>query len=252
MLATGVALAQAQSQPAPTSGARDLFYFAPAEKEMLPPIRKPAPAKTPVTASATAGSVSKAAAPSPAPAALSGARHLGLRYMLLLVKNGRQEAVDPDRNFNKGECVALQFEANHSGYLYVLAKESSGNWHALFPSEELADERNVIDPGQKVRTPQTSCFEIDDPPGTETLFVVLSRAPRDILELQDSIKGAPGRLNSAVEQMSKQFGGSRDLAVRRPPKTPQPKEPVEQAVYVVDASGKPTSTVVTKVEIRHR
>src|SRR5262249_36054112 len=152
-------------------------------------------------------------APAPRPAA--GAPHLGLRYTLLLVKGNRSDAVDPDRNFRKGDCVAIEFEANRSGYLYVLAKESSGNWHTLFPSEDSAAVRSVIDPGQKILTPRPACFEIDDPPGTETLFVALSRAPRDIADLQDSIKGSPGKVTSTVEQLNQSFG-TRDLAIRRP------------------------------------
>jgi hypothetical protein len=55
-----------------------------------------------------------------------------------------------------------------------------------------------------------------------------------------------GRVKSAVEQMTRQFG-TRDLAIRKPAKAAP-----EQSVYVVNSSRKPSSTVVTKVEIRHR
>ena len=48
-------------------------------------------------------------------------------------------------------------------------------------------------PGKKIRAPKEYCFEISDPPGTETLFVVLSRSPRDFFELYDAIK-APAHL----------------------------------------------------------
>jgi hypothetical protein len=247
-----VAAVWAQTQPkqapqAPTSGARDLFYFGAHEKDELPPI-----SKTPPPATNKKSPAAGQKRPAPPPSSAAGAPHLGLRYTLLLVKGNRSDAVDPDRNFRRGDCVAIEFEANRSGYLYVLAKESSGNWHTLFPSEELADERNVIDPGQKIRTPRTTCFEIDDPPGTETLFVALSRAPRDIADLQESINGSPGKVTSTVEQLDQSFG-TRDLAIRRPSgQAAAPKESSEQAVYVVTSSNKPASTVVTKVEIRHR
>jgi hypothetical protein len=128
----------------------------------------------------------------------------------------------------------------------------------------------VADPGQKVRAPKDYCFEIGDPPGTETLFVVLSRSPRDFFELYDAIKTpakeAPanssrstsnpvqmadaGRVNSAVEKMAKTFG-TRDLVIKKvTPATD--RQGTDYSVYVVNGSDKPSSTVVKKVEIRHR
>jgi hypothetical protein len=269
----------------PAEGARDLFFFGTAPKDQLPPIAHPA---APPNAGKAAPPAAKGAtAPASAqpgraanPAAALGALHLGLRYTLLLVTSpgDRGQPADPARNFRKGDCVAVDLEANRSGYLYVLAKQSSGDWIPLFPTPELADQSNRIDPGQVIRTPKQTCFEIDDPPGTETLFVVLSRNPRDIGELADSIKGpgdtprqspgptqiaAAGKVNSAVEQIAQEFG-TRDLPfteVAKPAAPPAPvqkaaakqvdkKEP-EHAVYVVNGSSKPAFTLVTKVEIHH-
>ena len=166
---------------------------------------------------------------------------------------------------------ATEVESNQSGYLYVLSKQSSGGWLPLFPSSEMPNESNVIDPGQKVRAPKEYCFEIGDPPGTETLFVVLSRSPRDFFELYDAIKTPPANaapansskstsnpvqladarmVNSAVEKMAKAFG-TRDLVIKKvTPATD--KQETDYAVYVVNGSDKPSSTVVKKVEIRHR
>src|ERR1019366_293806 len=179
--------------------------------------------------------------------------HLGFRYTLALVNltSGKAEAVDPDRDFRKGECVRIEVESNHSGYLYVLSKQSSGGWLPLFPSSEMPDESNVLDPGQKVRAPKDYCFEIADPPGTETLFVVLSRSPRDFFELYDAIKNPPSaapanttqsnsnpvqmadmRVNSAVEKMAKTFG-MRDLVIRKV--TPAAdRQDTDYSVYVVN------------------
>ncbi|MCX6633411.1 MAG: hypothetical protein NTW28_37930, partial [Candidatus Solibacter sp.] len=116
--------------------------------------------------------------------------------------------------------------------------------------------------------PKDYCFELNDPPGTETLFVVLSRSPRDFFELYDAIKApvnpapansprsnpvqlADARLvNSAVEKMAKAFG-TRDLVIKKvTPATD--KQETDYSVYVVNGSDKPSSTVVKKVEIRHR
>jgi hypothetical protein len=191
--------------------------------------------------------------------------NLGLRYTLLLVgKSGAGgQVTDPERNFHKGDCVAVNLESNRSGYLYVLAKESSGDWDPLFPAAGTRQENNRIDPGQVVRVPPHSCFEIEDPPGAETLFVVLSRNLRDIDELAESIKNPGGKTNLAVDHVAQQFG-TRELSYRAvvntepaaPPAsaapTAAPRKTPEHAVYVVTGSDKPASTLVTRVEIRHQ
>jgi hypothetical protein len=255
---------QQQKGAPPASGARELYYFGAGAKDKLPPIQKTA---APVVAAAPK-QPRKAAPTSDSNAAV----HLGLRYNLVLVDpdSGRSEPADSDRVFKKGDCLALDFDANRSGYLYVMVKQSSGNWQPLIPSPEASDEVNVIDPGQAVRAPRSHCFEISDPPGTETLFVVLSRDPSDFYELYQGIKGgnttpvrqptatprdpvqvADARMvNNAVSQMSKQFG-TRDLVIRRVAK-PVDSRDVPNSVYVVNASDKPSSTVVTQIAIKHR
>ena len=270
----GLVAQEPQSQPK-TEGTRDLYYFGATQKDTLPPIRKvstAARAKSTAAPTLSAGTETDRAPATPgASEDAAGVQHLGFRYTVQLVNqtSGKAEAVDPDRDFRKGECVRLEVESNHSGYLYVLSKQSSGGWLPLFPSSEMPDESNVADPGQKVRAPKDYCFEIADPPGTETLFVVLSRSPRDFFELYDAIKNPPSaapanstrsssnpvqmadmRVNSAVEKMAKTFG-TRDLVIRKV--TPvADRQDSDYSVYVVNGSDRPSSTVVKKVEIRHR
>jgi hypothetical protein len=259
-----LAAAASFAQPPAGSGARELYFFGAGEKDKLPSIQKAsAPKQT-----AAAPKQRKPAPPDEAPAA---AVHLGLRYNLVLVDQAtnRSEPVDSDRVFKKGDCVAIEFDANRSGYLYVMAKQSSGDWQPLLPSPEMTDEANIIDPGQRLRVPRGYCFEISDPPGTETLFVVLSRDPRDFYELYQGIKGggAPspsrptttprdpvqvadaGVVNNAVSQMAKQFG-TRDLVIRKVSKPVDSRE-VPNSVYVVNRSDKPSATVVTQLLIKH-
>lgn len=280
LLAVGGGLMAQQPQPPKkVEGARDLFYFGATQKDALPPIQKVStPARLPKSAAAatqSAGSQSGRAPVGPGAAAdvadPAGVPHLGFRYTLALVNatSGKAEAVDPDRDFRKGECVRIEVESNHSGYLYILSKQSSGGWLPLFPSPEMPDESNVADPGQRVRAPKDYCFEISDPPGTETLFVVLSRSPRDFFELYDAVKtpgatpantsrpasnplqmASAGKMNSAVEKMAKTFG-TRDLVMKKVT-TAADKQESDYSVYVVNGSDKPSSTVVKKVEIRHR
>jgi hypothetical protein len=276
IFAAGGVLAAQQQPPQPKSqGARDLYYFGATQKDELPPIRKvsaPARSTKPATAVTQSAGGQAGRVPVTPGAAVEAASvpHLGFRYTVALVNQttGKAESVDPDRDFRKGECVRIELESNQSGYLYVLSKQSSGTWLPLFPSPEMPGESNVIDPGQKVRAPKDYCFEINDPPGTETLFVALSRSPRDFFDLYDAIKTPPAAepanakpasnpvqmadarlVNSAVEKMAKSFG-TRDLVIKKvTPATD--KQETDYGVYVVNGSDKPSSTVVKKVEIRH-
>jgi Domain of unknown function (DUF4384) len=251
---TGCAFSQQSNE---STGARELFYFAKSPKDKLAPIVKTPPSKSP-----------KGTAQPPAGGA--GALHLGLRYTLVLVTDARKsETVDSDRLFHNGECVAIDFEANRSGYLYVLAKQASGDWLPLLPSLEMPGESNILNPEGTTRVPKDYCFEMKNPPGTETLFVVLSRDPRDVYELNEGIKGnttepqpkpparasAPAQVanarevNTAVQRMSQQFG-SRDIAFR---KITQPQDSQEPAhvVYAVNSSSKPASSIAIRIAIRH-
>ena len=243
-----------------TSEARELFYLAVAPKEKLPPIRRASDSQgSKPQGPSTTGPSSTQPAPAPPPA-----RNLGIRYNLLLAGPNHDTPVDSDHLFHRGDEVAIQVEANHSGYLYVLARQSSGEFRALVPSEEMTDESNIIDPGKRMRVPAGYNFVINDPPGAEHLVLIFSRDPQDFNELYQSIRNqqnprprqpagsvqmADARLSDAVNRMKEQFG-TRDIAIRR---VSQPLESGEPAgsVYVVNTSAIPSSSIVTELQIRH-
>jgi hypothetical protein len=253
-LSAGLACAQAENQ-----GARELYYAAMVQKDPPPPGRRTAPADA-GPKSATAGTVTPVS---------TAAVHLGMRYNLVLVdaNSGATQAAAPNRMFRTGECFAIEIESNRSGFLYVLAKQSSGSWHPLLPSTEaeMGTENNVITAGTKVRVPLRHCFELQNPPGVETLFVVLSREPRDTFELQElkvpptrqgTAKAAPTEIADAsiedgtVSHIREQFG-TRDIAIKRVSAPLAAAEPAE-AVYVVNSSNSPTSNLAAQIEVHHR
>jgi hypothetical protein len=253
--------APAQQKPEP-EGARELYYRAMVQKDPPPPVRR---------AAARSGGV-------PAPAATApdntGAMHLGLRYNLVLVDadSGSAQPAAPDRMFRAGDCFAIDLEANRAGFLYVLAKQSSGSWQPLLPSTDpdMATESNAIVPGKKIRIPLEHCFELRNPPGVETLFVVLSREPRDTFELYENTKapgatqtpGAPRRTaasvqvadasvtDGAVTRLREQFG-SRDIAIKKVSQPLGAAEPPE-SVYVVNSSSSPSSNLAAQIDVHHR
>jgi hypothetical protein len=260
VLMIGAAVNAAGQSTSESEGARRLYYLSVRPKDTLAPL------------STGTGTGSPASSPAGKP---SGAVHLGFRYNVVLVdpSSGKSTAVDSNRNFHSGECFAIEVESNRSGYLYVLAKQSSGGWRPLLPTAEMSGETNVLDPGKKLRTPQQYCYEIHDPPGSETLFVVLSREPRDFYDLYEGIKGksntpfvkpdiAPRpaenlpemadarRVNTAVAQMANKFG-TRDIAIRKVSK-PLASGEAPGSVYVVNASAAPTTSIATQIHVNHR
>jgi hypothetical protein len=249
--------AQQQSHP---EGARELYYNAMVQKDPPPPVRRTQPP--------TGGGAAVPIIPVSAAAV-----HLGLRYNLVLVdaNSGRAQSAAPDRVFRAGECFALDIESNRAGFLYVLAKQSSGSWHPLLPSTDpdMATESNTIMAGTKVRIPLKHCFEIQDPPGVETLFVVLSREPRDSFDLYENMKApanqqrqspqrpaAPVEIadasiaDTAVTRMREQFG-TRDIAIKKISQPLAAAEPAE-SVYVVNSSSNPASNLAAQIEVHHR
>jgi hypothetical protein len=258
----GWAFAQQKSgepQPAHLEGARELFYVSAKGKDTLPSIKKAAanqPANTPPPATPAAAAV-----------------HLGLRYNLVLVDPTTRATreVDSESVLNDGSCFALDFVSNRSGYLYVLAKQSSGEWQPLVPSQEMPEESNILEPEKKLRVPANYCFEVHPPAGAETLFVVLSRDPRDTFDLYQGIQrqwnapapNAPSRtvrppllradandVTNAVAHMTEMFG-TRDIVIRKVDQPVTAQEPAH-AVYVVNVSDKPASSVVAQIVVRHR
>ncbi len=240
--------------------AREIFYAAFVNHDPPPPVH----------ALNTSGPVQTPSSAQLVPVS-SEAAHLGLRYNLVLVdpNSGKTESAAPDRLFHEGECFAIDFSSNRSGFLYVLDKQSDGTWKPLVPSggPEMAKENNQIVSGQTVRVPSQHCFTIRNPPGVETLFVVLSREPRDSSELYESMRGSqvpqerPRRpssnvqiasasvSNEEVERMQEQFG-TRNIEIVTVSKPIAPAEPPE-SVYVVNSSNSLSSNLAAQIEIHH-
>jgi hypothetical protein len=235
----------ATGQDASSEGVRQLYYFG-------------AQAQQPVSPEAN-GRAARAAVVRPVPRVL----HLGLRYNVLLVDNGnRAVPVDSSRLFRKGDCVALELEANQSAHLYVMARQSSRYWMPLIPSPELPT-RVALPPGRKVRVPKAHCFQIEDPPGTESMIVILSRDSRDFERLYAGIKASfpsgDGRTHGGLAETRPLEGAIQDVtasaaqgvesaAIR------EARLPLERpnTVYVVNTSKERSATLVARIDIRHQ
>lgn len=74
----------------------------------------------------------------------------------------------------------VHIQPQSEGYVYALIYDSSGKVSLLFPSEYQADNR--VRPGTEYILPQGGLFyELDEVPGTETIYLIASATPMDDL-----------------------------------------------------------------------
>ena len=157
----------------------------------------------------------------------------GLRFRLIQAgPNDTPADVDPAKEFQSGDRLRFAFESNIDGYLYVAQKGSSGNWTVLFPNTEINGGRNAVKRHQEHEVPQGDWFMFDDKPGTEQLFVFLSREPLAKLPgfdrpVQKSFERASPGLVAELQNSIQ----SRDLVFA---KDPSSKGKSQQATYVVN------------------
>jgi hypothetical protein len=258
--------------------ARQLFYKdeAPAPKTApkAAPKRAAAPRKTVVSPAPTPSPAPAPPQATPAPQAISAAyvgdHPLGLRYALVQVSNGVESEVNPTATFHSGDQVRVKVEGNRDGYLYVIARGSSGNWKPLFPASDSNGGENKIVAHRGYRLPSdTQAFTFDEQAGEEQLFVIYSAEPvKDIEELIPTLSqpatgaATPGpMIVASARPMNDAFVSrlrntySRDLIVQTVGATQTaapssgPATLPENAVYVVNKTG---GRLVADIKLEHR
>jgi hypothetical protein len=263
---------------------RELFYREQQDNDKLPPVRTAKAASAKKTDAAASGKPGATPKPKEAPPAVpdsqnesasivpvvAAVHHLGVRYNILLVDSkGNTSPADPDGNFHRGDCLQIEFFPNRSGYLYVVEQGSSKAWQPLLPSPGMPDEANIVRSYTTVLVPQNYCLEIEDPPGDERFFIVLSRNPEDISDLHEAIKSGPGkqpppaptlpaagtavlsadnRLDDAIRRVSALQG--RDIKIKKISRPEQGEPP--QSVYVTNVSDTTSDRLIVQVQIRHQ
>ena len=172
----------------------------------------------------------------------------GLRYRLIQqVADGGESDVDPTRTFKSGDRIRFAFESNIDGYLYVVQQGSSGNWTVLFPNPDINGGRNQIKKFEEYNVPDEAWFSFDDKPGTEQVFVFLSK---EVVSVLPGFNRPVTRLESvraAVVEDLKSSVRSRDLVFER--ERPAAGTKPSQATFVVNKEevGKAVSAVILLV-----
>ncbi len=276
-------IAGAHSLAAQGLTARQLFYKdepeakpAPKAAPKTPPRKSPAKAAPKSDAKPAPASVPTSEVPTPKPvpsqvqnATYAEERPLGLRYALMQVVNGAESEVSPTATFHHGDMVRVKVEGNRDGYLYVVARGSSGNWKPLFPAADINGGDNKIVAHRGFRLPSaTQAFTFDEQSGQEQLFVIYSPEPvKDVDELIPSLAGPvktdrqikpPPIITASAAPINDEFVSrlrnsySRDLIVQTvTPKSEGAAEASmpENAVYVVNKSG---GRLVADIRLEHK
>jgi hypothetical protein len=277
--------------------ARELFYAAsqtPAKPEPAKPIEAPKPAtKADIAKSAskttnrkTTGKAAVVAQAEPAeqtgggvkvirassqtaPMPANGQPPLGLRVNVMRYNSdGSTTDVLPDTVFHSGDRIRLSIEPNARGFLYIANQGTSGNWRAMFPSPEIENGDNRVEPMHQYVIPSgKQVFTFDTIAGKENLFVVFSRQP--VADFEEIIYGlqtgkkpsqpTPERTmtktlvaqNLGDPAIAKLRTYARDLIVETVDATP-PGEKRDTAVYVVNPTGSADSRVVADIVLVHQ
>ena len=217
-------------EPPPTSipdaGAKDLYY-----------------ATTPSGPAASTGSEA-----TPVPVAADGPVNPGLKYRILRRGlDGDAVEVDADTMFRSGDRIRFAFEPNVDGFLYVVQRGSTGRWSVLLPHPLIDGGRNAVTRFGEVTIPPDRWLVFDENPGSEEVFVYLSREPIDTLPWGGgSVVSAQSVDQPTVIELANSVR-SRDLVFEKED-TPEDADP---AAYVVnqDAVGQ---AVAWTVELHHR
>ena len=136
---------------------------------------------------------------------------------LELQRDGKTDIVPPNSTFVSGDRVRLIYSTNADGYVYWLAKMTSGKYTVLFPTQKTGMD-NAVKAGEKHNMPAKGVFRFDDKSGTEVLMCVVS--PEKIADLDKAVAdaNAGGKdvdLNTAkitaLEEMNLNKRKTRDL-----------------------------------------
>ncbi len=144
----------------------------------------------------------------------TGQKTIAIKATIMLKRDGQTSTVAPSHEFKSGDQVKLVFTPSTTGYVYWLAKGSSGGYSVLFPSTS-AGMDNAVERNKEYTVPVKGSFRFDDKAGTESLLLVFGRGK--IPELDQAVAEAAKQQGQAsgqvasVEERNNNKRKSRDL-----------------------------------------
>lgn len=141
-----------------------------------------------------------------------GMQNISVKTTVLLTRDGQDSTVLPTAEFKSGDKVKLLFTANTDGYVYWLAKGSTGQYAMLYPNAK-AGMDNKITRNEQYTVPARGAFRFDDNPGSEELLCIISTAPMPDLDeaARNQFKDSSAVDQLANNQAEEEESGTRDL-----------------------------------------
>jgi hypothetical protein len=110
---------------------------------------------------------------------------IGLGYTIFMREpSGRAIRVEPTREYHNGERIRIALETNTDGYLYIFNSENGAAPRMIFPDARLGGGENWVEAHVPVEVPSSEepeerlrWFEFYGDPGTERVFIVVTREP---------------------------------------------------------------------------
>lgn len=101
------------------------------------------------------------------------------RVELIVERQTKQnvEVTSPQHVFHLGDLVRFRFKSTFDGYLYVMDKSTSGKYILLYPTTE-GQDKNYVEHDKEYLIPMAKgeWFRVDNPPGYETIYFMISPA----------------------------------------------------------------------------
>jgi hypothetical protein len=239
ILASALAATAVAQDQAPQLKARELFYnpIVPAKKQESPakqdvpvqpvvnttketpkavvkPVKRHSVPKQPISTDQHVSGSTPAQHEQQPPvsyktAALSEPASLPLAFRYTIQRKnsgGKFEDASVDSVFRSGDRVRVTIESNDNAYLYIVQQGSRKTWNVLFPAPDINDGVNAVKANSKITIPSEHAFSFDEQPGTENVYIVLSRKPESDFE----------KLIFALHDKSKQPGDGQAVPANTP------------------------------------
>jgi len=111
---------------------------------------------------------------------------------------------------------------------------SSGRWTVLFPSPQINAGKNAVQRYQRYAVPSSSWFVFDQTPGTENIFVFLSKDPMEQLPgFHEPVTKTESVSQSVVDNL-RQSVQARDLILEKDARDAPGSSGTPVATYVVN------------------
>ncbi len=133
---------------------------------------------------------------------------IAVKTTVVLTRDGNTSTVVPNTEFKSGDKVKLVFTPNIDGYVYWLAKGTTGSYTMLFPNPKSGAD-NSVKKNEEYTVPSKGVFKFDDNPGNEELLCILSADKLPDLDAAASSMFKDSSATAAVDKVQEENSNKR-------------------------------------------